>query len=412
MLFRRLTFLITAAFLLSCQPAKQESQKIWAENPSSVITKQEATAEIDEKIDRIGAYLKQQKLDGVLLTQVRNAYWITAGIADIQIVLNKDVGAASLLIMKDGSKFVLCSGSEAGRLMDESLGGLGYALKQYRWYEANPVKDVRGDILKQIAGNGRIGSDAPFPGTVPVGEKFRRLRYTFTDSELKRYRWLGRQTTEAVVEVCRLVQPGMDEYQIEAMTSAALRARGIMPTVLLIGVDERVSKYRHALPGGAKLRKYAMVNVVAEKWGMPMAVTRFVHFGPLPAELSDKIQKTARVNAHYQEATVPGTSCATIFEKCKQWYAEAGYPDEWMKHHQGGAIGYDDREYVIYPGVDETVQDRQPFAWNPTITGTKVEDTMVAFADHFEVVTVSDGWPMINVELNGKMYPQPAILVR
>ncbi|OGB66100.1 MAG: hypothetical protein A2Y94_09485 [Caldithrix sp. RBG_13_44_9] len=82
-----------------------------------------------------------------------------------------------------------------------------------------------------------------------------------------------------------------------------------------------------------------------------------------------------------------------------------------MKHHQGGATGYDDREYVIYPGVKEVVQERQAFAWNPTITGAKIEDTIIAYKDHVEVVTATGNWPVIDIDLDGKIYPQPGILV-
>jgi Xaa-Pro dipeptidase len=204
----------------------------------------------------------------------------------------------------------------------------------------------------------------------------------------------------------------MNEYEMEAMTANALRSRGILPTVLLIAVDERISKYRHALPGGATLKNYAMINIVAEKWGMPIAVTRFVHFGPLPKDLENKYNHVAKVMTQYALATVPGKSCAEIFELCKMWYANEGFPNEWQLHHQGGAIGYDDREYVIYPGTKEVVQDKQAFAWNPTITGSKIEDTFIAYKDHFEVITKTDGWPMISVELNGKKYEQPGVLIR
>ncbi|MBN2366298.1 MAG: M24 family metallopeptidase, partial [Calditrichaeota bacterium] len=151
---------------------------------------------------------------------------------------------------------------------------------------------------------------------------------------------------------------------------------------------------------------------VAEKWGMPMAVTRFVHFGALPDDLKNKLEKCAWVNAKYQQSTVPGTATADIFEMCKTWYAEAGFEDEWKKHHQGGAIGYNDREYVIYPGIKEVVRDKQAFAWNPTITGAKIEDTIIAYKDGFEVVTKTGDWPVIDVELDGKVYPQPDILIR
>ncbi len=88
----------------------------------------------------------------------------------------------------------------------------------------------------------------------------------------------------------KAIKPGMDEYELEAMTAIELRSRGIFPTVLLTAVDERIFKYRHALPGGAVLKDYAMINIVAEKWGMPIAVTRFVYFADkLPAELENKL---------------------------------------------------------------------------------------------------------------------------
>ncbi len=409
---RFLPFMIV--LFLACQPQSGSlpSDAIWKNPAQRVNSAQELKQEIALKMQRVQKFLQEENLGGILLTQVRNVYWITAGMTNTQIVLNKDVGAASLLILRDGSKYVICNGSEAGRLMDESLGDLGYRLEMYNWYEANPVRDVRAQLIAKLSRGARIGSDVDFPNTVLVSDAFKPLRYSLTPSEIKRYSYLGKQVAEAVESVCRRLQPGMDEFEIEAMTAAELRSRGILPTVLLIGVDERIYKYRHALPAGAVLKKYAMVNVVAEKWGMPIAVTRFVHFGPLSAELQEKLEKTAIVNAHYQAATVPGKSCAEIFEECKKWYADVGFPGEWQKHHQGGAIGYDDREYVIYPGIREVVQENQAFAWNPTITGAKVEDTMIAMKDSIKVITHTGNWPMIKVNLSGKIYPQPAILVK
>ena len=412
-MIRVIVVLVAVLFAITCtlKDSDQVNELIWKNYPTQILSQEEINEELTEKMDHVSEFLTQYKLDGLLLTQVRNVNWITAGLVNNQIVLNKDVGAASLLIMRDGKKYLICNDSEAPRMMDEVMKELGYTLKRYDWYDANPVKDVRGKIIKELAPKGKIGSDVPFPQTILVADKFEPLRYSLTDSEIKRYRWLGRQTTEAVEAVCRRLKPGMNEFEIEAMTAAEIRSRGIIPTVLLIGVDDRIFKYRHALPGGASLEKYAMVNVVTEKWGMPMAVTRFVHFGPLPEELKTKLEKTALVNAYFQRNTVPGTPCADIFEACKGWYAEVGYEGEWQKHHQGGSIGYDDREYVIYPGVKETVQNRQAFAWNPTITGAKIEDTIIVYDDHFEVVTRTDNWPMIDIELNGKIYPQPDILV-
>ncbi|HCK99885.1 MAG TPA: hypothetical protein DHW42_07275 [Candidatus Marinimicrobia bacterium] len=407
--YKRPLFVLISSLLLfvGCGNKTQ-----WANNLQQLLTKEEINTEIAIKMEQVNKFLDEEGLKGILLTQVRNVYWMTAGLTNNQIVLNKDIGAASLLIMRNGEKYVICSGSEAGRLMDESLGDLGYELIMYNWYESNPNKDVRGRIINELANGGIIGSDIDYPGTVLKSDQLTKLRYSLTDTEIKRYKWLGKETAEAVAEVCRKIKPGMSEFEIEYMTASELRSRGIFPTVLLIAADERIYNYRHALAGGAILKKYAMVNVVAEKWGMPIAVTRFVHFGPLPEELAKKIKATAEVNARFEAETVPGKPLAEIFDECKAWYADVGFEGEWQKHHQGGAIGYNDREYCIYPGIKGTIQENQAFAWNPTITGAKVEDTIIASGNGIEVITVSEDWPTISITINGKIYQQPDILIR
>ncbi len=389
-----------------------DCKSTWLNNPRVLLSQDEIRSEIAIKTARVNTFLDTQGLQGILLTQVRNVYWMTAGIANNQIVLNTDIGAASLLILRNGKKYLICKGSEAGRLMDESLGVLGYELALFNWYEANPKKDVRDKIIADLAKGGVIGSDVNYPGTVLVSDEFAKLRFSLTDTEIKKYRWLGRETTEAVEQVCRSLKREMNEFEIEFMTAKALRSRGIVPGVLLIAVDDRIYKYRHALAGGAKLDKYAMVNVVAEKWGMSVAVTRFVHFGPLPEELASKLQATAKINTLFEVSTVPGKALCEIFDKCKIWYADAGYEGEWQIHHQGGSTGYKSRELAIYPGIEGIVQEKQAYAWNPTITGAKIEDTIIVFANGFEVITKSTDWPVIPITISGKTYFQPDILIR
>jgi antitoxin VapB len=91
-------------------------------------------------------------------------------------------------------------------------------------------------------------------------------------------------------------------------------------------------------------------------------------------------------------------------------YAEAGYPGEERRHHQGGATGYRSREWLAHPECDEIVQVRQAFAWNPTITGTKIEETALVLGDRVEVITSSPKWPSIEIDVRGQTLLAPAVL--
>ncbi len=91
-------------------------------------------------------------------------------------------------------------------------------------------------------------------------------------------------------------------------------------------------------------------------------------------------------------------------------YARAGYPGEWQLHHQGGPAGYEPREFVATPDVSVRVAAGQAYAWNPSITGTKVEDTVLITDQGFEVMTEIPGWPMLEVVVDGKTIRRPRIL--
>ena len=53
-------------------------------------------------------------------------------------------------------------------------------------------------------------------------------------------------------------------------------------------------------------------------------------------------------------------------------------PVQFTEHHQGGPCGYQGRDYLGSPSAPGVVLENQPYAWNPSITGTKSEDTIMA----------------------------------
>jgi len=50
-------------------------------------------------------------------------------------------------------------------------------------------------LIREIARGRPIGTDLPYADLRVVGDQFAPLRYPLTDSEAKKYRWLGRNAT-------------------------------------------------------------------------------------------------------------------------------------------------------------------------------------------------------------------------
>jgi antitoxin VapB len=366
-------------------------------------------AEIDTKLQRVHHFLAARHLTGVLLSRVDNFSWITAGIGDNHIVITSEVGAASLLILQNGHRYVLANNSEMPRLLNEDLAGLGYEPKQFPWYDeaAGKLK-----VLRELADGGAIGSDIPL-GDLPVlSAEFAPLRYQLTDSEIKKLRWVGKNATEAVIAVCKTLKPGVTEREMEAIASNELLRRDLRPTVLLMGVDHRVYDYHHHTPTDLPLSKYAIVNVCARRWGLVASVARFVHFGPLEPELQRKLQAAMRISAEYQAHSKPGVTAGQMIDWAKTWFTQAGFPGLWQDHHQGGAIGYAEREWLAAPGSKEVIHDHQAFAWNPIIRGALSFDTILVYPDHIENITGTEDWPTVPIEIEGRTYPMPDILIR
>ena len=71
-------------------------------------------------------------------------------------------------------------------------------------------------------------------------------------------------------------------------------------------------------------------------------------------------------------------------------YGNNGFGGEWRKHHQGGPMGYEGRDFKATPTEKRKVVRNQLVGWNPSITGTKSEDTILSSG---EVLTPTPHWP-------------------
>lgn len=360
-------------------------------------------SELAEKEHRVRGFLEAAGLDAVAFSTQSNFAWATCG-GDNHVVTASDLGVATALFTRKGDKFVLCENIEAARIATEETADLGFEHKSLNWFEGGLA-----ELVSELGG-ASVGSDTGLNGTRNVDAQFAEYRFSLTPEEVERYRWVGRNTAECMAQTCRQIRPGMTEHEIAAALDSKLIERGMIPNVTLIATDERIERYRHPIPTEKKLERYAMLVICARRWGLIVSMTRLVHFGKIPAELRRKHDAVARVDATFLAHTRTGAVVGDVFRKALQAYAETGYADEWKLHHQGGPTGYRGREYRAISDTADTVRENQAFAWNPSITGTKSEDTIIASSDGFEVLSEISDWPMVEVEVAGTTIRRPDIL--
>ena len=231
-------------------------------------------------------------------------------------------------------------------------------------------------------------SDVPFPDSKDIGVEISHLRSYLTPEEGDRFRQLGHLCADTLTKVVQEIRPGLNEYQLAAKLGDQAQQRGIQPIVNLIATDERIYRFRHPLPTAKILEKYAMLVLSGRRYGLVCSITRLIHFGPLADDLLQANFSCCPGKCHPDRADhALDKTWAMSLAQGQEAYASLGFPDEWQKHHQGGVAGYQPREYLATPASPDVIIPGQVLAWNPSIAGAKMEDTVLVGAQKNEILT-------------------------
>jgi Xaa-Pro dipeptidase len=324
--------------------------------------------------------MDERGLGALLLSRPANFAWYTGG-ADNRVDHGDPVGVASVLVTMDDA-YVLTNNIEAPRMREEQTPEM--EVVEHPWHEEPAV------LLRELTGGAGVGTDFPSTSGPDLSAEISPLRYVLDGDAIEDYRRLGEDSVIAVSEATGSLSPETDELDAAAELSAACLGRGMFTPVLLAASEERLVRHRHPVPHGGHLGKQAMLVVCAERGGLFVSLTRMIYFrepDPKTARRQEACEEILR--RLREEATRKGRTLAQAFEDCRRFYAEAGYPEGWRDHHQGGMTGYASREVIATPGAPQEITEAQAFAWNPSLVGAKAEETFVLGPEGPEVLTRS-----------------------
>ncbi|MGN6390459.1 MAG: M24 family metallopeptidase [Burkholderiaceae bacterium] len=346
----------------------------------------EKSAEISLKLARVRQWLRTMNAGALRLRGTDWFAWATAGGSNT-VLLTAETGVAEILVTPTDA-YVLTDEIEALRLREEEIGD------SYAWHVV-PWADLaqRDRFIADVSGGMTIVSDRPAPGETPLPPTFAEQRYALTESERKRYRQVGRLAAEAMTEVLRAARPDWTEYQLAGAGAEALWVRGLHPALTLAAGARRLPRYRHSTPSADRLGARAMLVFCARGQGLYANLTRFVEFGRVT--MQREWQALREIEAEGLAACRAGAMLSEVYAALADAYRSHGYPEAIRQHHQGGITGYLAREVVATPHTMVKLDNGMAVAFNPSLPGVKLEDTLLLTPRGHENLTVDPAWPAV-----------------
>jgi len=355
--------------------------------------------EIAYKLARMREALTETGAAAIRLRGTDWFAWATAG-ASNSVLLAAETGVAEVFVTAQDA-WILTDEIEAQRLIDEQLPA-GFQLQVNPWAEFAK----REAFVREAAADGRIMSDRPTSSEAVLPAMLLHHKRMLLPIEIDRYRQVGRLASEAMTEALSQAQPTWTEYELAGAGAAALWSRGLHPALTLVAGERRLPLYRHPLPTAATIGQGAMMVFCARGSGLYANLTRFIHFGSMPAAQKKLHEQVREIEAIGLNQSQPATLLNSVYESFAQAYKQHGFPQAIQEHHQGGTTGYLAREVVANPDTDDTLTAGMAIAWNPSLPGAKIEDTFVIQADGtLENLTFDPNWVSANVERRDRPLP-------
>lgn len=359
-------------------------------------------AELQKKLNRIQNLLVKEQMDALFIKRQDNFAWLSCGGRNYVGV--GEVGNCGLLVTKEGKRYAITNNIEAPRMRDEEkLEQLGFDIFANTWHNTS----FEAKTLEALVPSGKIMRD-----TADKGDLIKSLRYDLTEEEIERYKKVGEDASFAIERAAMEIKAGMTEYEVAGLIMKNMEEKGLELLSCMVAADERISNYRHPLPTAKRIHKKVQIGGNFRRNGLVICLTRYVYFDSPSSEIVKQYRANQIIDCTLMHHSRPGVKMCDALVAGQKKYEELGYAEEFHKHHQGGPIGYAGRDYRVCFDTDVVISDHHAFCWNPSITGTKSEDTVIITKDEIIPVTKPVLFPQVEINVEGVKFIRADLLVK
>lgn len=350
------------------------------------------------KLKEIRRVLSEKECDGVEIKSQANFSFLTRGRGFIGLA--SVVACGSLIVTKE-NVYLVTENIEAMRLYNEQLDNNPLiTVIDFPWHESSK----RDEAVKKVTNGLKIISEGD------IEKELFNMRTLMTSYDYEDYKALCQESAIILENICKNLKKGMTEYELAGEIAKQFWSNNIEPITILIGFDDRALKYRHPVMAGATLENYALVGICGRRNGLIVSISRDVLINS-DKEMEGKHNKCARVNAAFLNSLKIGKTMEEVFEVAVKQYEVEGYPLEYVEHHQGGLTGFIPREIRANKGCLHKVRENEAYAFNPTIQGSKCEDTVFVTKNGLENLTHTGNYSYVECDVLGEKIIVPTVYV-
>ena len=363
-----------------------------------MLGKMERELDFEYKIKALREILDRMGYDGVEIKSQANFSFITRGRGFIGLA--STIACCSLFITRERVCLV-GENIDAKRVYQEQLlSNPKVELMAFPWDE--PSK--RGVMVDEITAGKRMAQESD------IEPELFKIRTLLSEHDKEDFRRLCLETAQLVENICKNLTPGIREYELAGVISKELWCNNIEPITLLVAFDERAMQYRHPVMTGNLLKNYALVGICGRRNGLIVSLTRNVLLTP-DMEMMEKHSKCIRVNGAIWNSLKVENKVSDTFKSAMEQYGLEGYPLEYKEHHQGGLTGFIPRELRATLECSHVIRAGEAYAYNPTIQGAKVEDTILVTEEGLEILTYTGSYAYEMCEVDGKQVALPTVYI-
>jgi Xaa-Pro dipeptidase len=176
--------------------------------------------------------------------------------------------------------------------------------------------------------------------------------------------------------------------------------------------EGRRERYRHWSCDERPIDRTCAISATGRRFGLCAGAARTVCFDSIPEEIRSAHQAAVLIHATGMHFSIANWELKDVWDRVARIYEKFGHASEWQLATQAEIIGYSPAEASLVPGSPFPLKAGMAVHWHPSVGPAVMGDTVLISERGIGLITPTEEWPVLTVQVKQTPIGCPDILVR